>query len=147
MTQLFVNEFKKLNKCQSCKKDAPVGYGLCVNHLKIARERFAKWAKLRREQKKCCYCHRSSYNGWLRCKTHTLINRARCKQWWIDHPGARVYIKARLEARLNSGICRCAAKNKIPEGFRRCDDCRNRHNKVFMPRYIAKQKELASKGL
>ena len=126
MTQFFIKTFQKGLKCWSCKKKPIKGYKMCIEHLTKARERFANWSEERRDQGKCIRCDCKGYNGYLRCKKHTLLNREQCAAWGTRHPEYTGEKWARQQKVLKAGICICKAHNKIPAGFKRCDDCRIR---------------------
>ena len=126
MTAFFVKKFKKGLKCSSCNKEQLSGYKLCVKHLTYARERFENWSQERRKCGRCIRCDRKSYNGYLRCKAHTIKNREQCLAWMAKHPNRNHEQWLIKKQRIESGLCICPAKNKIPAGFKRCDDCRIR---------------------
>jgi hypothetical protein len=126
MTKFFIEKFKKGLKCWGCKKEPIAGYKMCLLHLTKARERFANWSEERRQDGKCIRCDRRSHKGYLRCKTHTVLNRVQCLSWMSRHPERNAEAWEKRKVQLDLGICICKAKNKIPAGFRRCDDCRTR---------------------
>lgn len=127
MTQFFIKTFQKGLKCWNCKKKPIAGYSFCVKHLSQARERFANWSKERKGLGKCIRCDCKGFKGYLRCKKHTLVNRLQCATWMSKHPEYGVKNWGKSKALINAGICICEAHNKIPTGFKRCDDCRVRN--------------------
>ena len=140
MSKYFVKQFNKKNKCAFCPKSKMYGYSLCKKHITEARVQWQKWSVKRRKDKLCCYCHRKSFKGWLRCKTHTMYNRKVCAAWTKAHPEYRFKQYAKTLALLDSGYCRCKAHNPLPEGFRRCDPCRDQQ-KVYRNNSKSNQKE------
>lgn len=127
MTMFYVLNFKKKHKCSKCNESTN-HYSLCEKHLDYARKRFRKWSSIRKHQRLCCYCHRKSYKGFLRCKTHTMENRVRVKEWHKNHPE---YIKnqyIRLCQLRDSGFCpTCPEHRPLESDYKRCDVCRERH--------------------
>jgi hypothetical protein len=126
MTAFFVKVFKRTNKCEHCKKEPLPGYHFCAECLEVARARFEKWAHERRNEGLCIRCDRKSFRGFLRCKLHTLLNRAQCKAWGKLHPEHAKVAWEKKKDLLAAGLCVCPAHNKLPPGFRRCNDCRAR---------------------
>lgn len=126
MTAFFVEKFKRENQCWNCKADKLSGYSMCAKHLEKAKLDFRAWAKRRRRQRLCCYCDRRSFKGWLRCKTHTLVNRVKCLRWNRLHPEHGREAWEKRKKLLALGICICRAHRTIPAGFRRCEECRAR---------------------
>lgn len=143
MSGFFVKLFKKENKCPKCpKKKLKRGdktYSLCTNHLLRARAAWENWTERRRDEAKCCYCHRASYNGWLRCRIHTLINRENCRNWTIRNYDAvkakdRAYWAAK-KGLPDRGFCaNCKDQRPIEPGYRRCAPCRQRRRMVAADR-------------
>lgn len=117
----------RISHCSACSKDKLRGRKMCAGHLEKARLFFRSWSATRRAAGKCCWCNKKSFNGWLRCKIHTLYNRAKCAAWMERHPdhGHKQWIE-RKKKFLANGLCVCKAHNRLPPGFRRCDSCRPR---------------------
>ena len=129
MSPYFVKLFKKENKCSCCKASKKDGYSVCAKHLKYAKTRWRKWQIIRRNTGKCCYCHRKSFKGWLRCKTHTIINKKKCEAWGKKHPthGHDSFIQ-RHSTFTDNGLCiSCKPHRKVHKGFKRCWTCLKRN--------------------
>lgn len=99
MSRMFIRAFVLSHKCGHCKASKLDGYSVCSKHLHEAKITWRKRQVICRKQKKCCYCDKESFNGSLRCKTHTEINKAKCQAWSKAHPNRyEEYTKPRKEA-------------------------------------------------
>lgn len=139
MSPIFLREFRQSNKCPGCASTKKHGYSMCEFHIAKARVVWRQWQQKRVEKGICCYCHRKSYKGYVRCKTHTIENRIRCKRWIKDHPEHQIQQRIKTMQLLDSGFCRCRAHNPLPEGYRRCLDCRIRHRQYNSKEYKSGQ--------
>lgn len=127
MSPFFISEIKRTNRCKDCKADAIEGYSVCLKHLEEAKTRWANWSVERRAAGKCCYCNNKSFNGWLRCRKHTKINREKCKVWMAAN-GKRLW-EERKAATLATGLChKCKARNPVIPGTFRCEECKRREH-------------------
>lgn len=131
MSEFFVDKFNKQHRCAGCKaaklKIGQRVYSLCEAHLNKAREQWRCWQEQRRADGKCISCDKHSFNGWLRCKTHTKLNRDKCKRWMAankDYVAQRT--KERREFWLRQGRCICATHTPLVGGFTRCTKCRSK---------------------
>lgn len=127
MSSFFVRLFKRENKCPHCAADKLSGYSLCATHLEQAKLKWRSWATERREHRLCCYCDRKSFRGWLRCRAHTIINRAKILAWMAKHPthSHDQWVERRKLA--DQGLCpACKPHRALTNGYRRCDVCRAR---------------------
>ena len=139
MSEFFIRTFKREHKCGHCPKRAfrrgDRTYSLCPRHLVTAREKWANWAVRRRSEAKCCYCHRKSYNGWLRCRFHTLVNRENCRAWQEENYEEKRakeherWLKAAKMLKL-FGICPACKVRKVEGDFKRCAPCRKRQQEI-----------------
>lgn len=134
MSEFFIKKFNQQVKCFSCKhsvlKVRGKAYSLCAKHLQQAAERWRCWAEQRRSEGKCISCDKHSYNGWLRCKQHTELNRIKCRRWMAENKEYRAKFEAeRREHFLKAGLCLCASHTPLPEGYHRCDRCREKGRK------------------
>lgn len=133
MSDFFVQKFNQRHKCPHCKTaKLKVGkhvYSLCESHLNKAREQWRSWQEQRRVDGKCCYCDKHSFNGWLRCKLHTEINREKCKRWMAANKERHAQqSKLRKQFWRSQGRCHiCAPHNKLDGNFLVCSPCRVRH--------------------
>lgn len=129
MTPLFVAEFVSQIKCANCLNIKAVGHSVCERHLTMARKRFRAWSKKRKSAGLCVRCDCKSYNGFLKCKKHTMENRAKCLAWWDRVGGHREAYLKRVALMEATGMCiRC---NKRPiEGKRNCRKCKDKHSKA-----------------
>jgi len=128
MTQFFVDNFNKRNRCWRCKNaKLKIGnkvYSLCTNHLALARSKWQTWSQDRRAEGKCCYCDRKSFNGWLRCRAHREYNRQQCASWMADHPDHGKQAWAKRKALQDLGLCLyCREHRPMATGRRKCDPC------------------------
>lgn len=89
MSEFFVKTFNKKHKCLKCKSaKLKIGrkvFSLCKNHLDHAKLRWRQWQTDRQKNGKCCYCNKKSFNGFLRCKTHTEYNKTICNKWILKN--------------------------------------------------------------
>ena len=130
MSPMFVQEFKRLNKCPACSEEKHAGYSLCLRHLAAARLQFQAWSRKRRRLGLCCYCDCKSFRGWLRCRRHREINRLRCMEWIKAHPEHYKEAWAKKKRLQAAGFCPyCREHRPLAEGFSRCDACRLKHAK------------------
>lgn len=131
MSTYFINRYRNKSKCPGCKNTKlSIGgkqYSMCRAHLDKLREQWRCWQEQRREEGKCISCNGKSFNGWLRCKEHTLQNREKCKRWMAAN---KEYVsKKTIERRefwIGNGMCICKAHNPLPEGRKRCEPCRGK---------------------
>lgn len=131
MSPFFIKTYLKDTKCRGCEKSKLIigkkAYSVCSEHLKAARDKWRNWSVIRREQGLCCYCHRKSYKGWLRCKFHTLENREKCLRWIEEHPEHYHEAWMKKKKLMEAGFCpTCKEHRPLPTGFKRCDPCRAR---------------------
>lgn len=130
MSHYFVKKFNKEHKCSKCKSSKlQVGkkiFSLCQDHLIKAKERWRVWQIQRRVEGKCSYCDKKSYNGWIRCKTHALYNREKCKQWYkVNKEYYKMYNLGRKAEWLSQSKCpQCKEHRSLTEGYARCSVCR-----------------------
>lgn len=128
MSPFFLKTFRKDLRCRRCKaleaRPKKSGYSLCEEHLVEAREKFRCWSEQRREDGLCCYCPRKSFRGWLRCRLHTAINRAKCLAWDRAHPEhAKEQWELKKQLR-DAGFCpSCRDRNPLEHGMKRCEVC------------------------
>jgi len=129
MSPLFISQFKKANKCGQCGTLRLANYSLCTTHLKKAKVKWRSWAEVRRAKKKCCYCNRPSFCGYLRCKKHTEYNRSICKAWVIENKDYKAaYDKQRRKGWAKLGKCyKCVQHRPIYKtSTRECLTCLKR---------------------
>jgi hypothetical protein len=128
MSPYFVKLFNKINICHHCKSSKLEGYSLCQTHLEQAKIRWRGWQIERHQSGKCCFCDHKSFKGWLRCRAHTKINRARCKAWIKLHPEHNKEVLVKRKQLVASGLCcSCKEHRKLDGQFKRCWICRTRH--------------------
>lgn len=119
MSPFFVKQFKNEHKCHNCNKLTI--RSLCSTHLEVARKRWIIWSHSRQEQGLCSYCHRRSFRGWVRCRLHTMYNRAVCKLW------NERYAKSRYQARKALGVCVHSPEHgKVTKPHVYCNKCLER---------------------
>lgn len=154
MSEFFVKTFKSENDCPDCPKRryrrGDKTYSLCRRHLDAARDQWRHWAVRRRTEKRCCYCPRRSYNGWLRCREHTRINRENCRRWMAAHPDrAHEYWETRSKAYIAKGLCPyCKAHNPAAPGITACAPCRDRYSVLRRdPRVVVNGAPVRGRGL
>jgi hypothetical protein len=127
VTAFFIKEMHATLKCGACKKLPVDGKKFCPKHLAVARNRWRRWSVERRKEGLCCYCHRKSYKGFLRCRIHTQINREKCRDWMARHPERSAVDWQKRKKWIDLGRCpMCRPHRKLPTGFRRCNPCRKR---------------------
>jgi hypothetical protein len=126
MSPLFIKLFRKEHKCPHCPARKQGKKSLCAFHLRLARERWQKWSDDRRNIGRCTYCNRLSFRGFLRCKLHTEYNRTKVAAWHAAHPDYKVKQWAEKKKLIEQGICPCAARRPLTDGYRRCGPCRER---------------------
>lgn len=153
MSDFFVSKLNAETKCPGCKKGKLVVgrrvYSLCAGHLQYARDQWRKWSSKRQAQGRCISCDRRGWKGGnrrnarghrinslgerlLRCKDHTLENRAKCANWMAEqlklnpnYHTERHLVRQSLYT--ENGKCpSCRQHRPLPPGFRRCDECRER---------------------
>jgi hypothetical protein len=132
MSGFYVKKFNRENKCPQCQRARLVRgsktYSICATHLEKARVGWMSWAARRRGEGRCCYCDRKSYNGYIRCRSHTLSNREKCRAWGAAHPerGHEDYL-LRLRFYAAHGLClKCKDHNKAVAGTQTCQPCKDR---------------------
>jgi hypothetical protein len=127
MSPYFVKLFNKINVCPHCSATKLEGYSLCPTHLEQAKIRWRSWQIERRQSGKCCYCNHKSFNGWLRCRAHTRINKERCKAWGKLHPEhSKQALEKRKQLTVQGLCCSCKEHRKLDGQFKRCWICRTR---------------------
>jgi hypothetical protein len=147
MTMLFVEEFKKANKCPYCKDAKTPGKSVCEKHLARARLMFRLWAEKRRAVGRCVRCNRRNINGWLRCGVHTKENREKCIRWYWAHVEERAEYDRRRKAEcLSRGQCPQCNRNPVAPGGTRCLECRLMH-KLYRLNSENKKPRKAQRGL
>jgi hypothetical protein len=118
MSPFFIKEFKKKFKCPVCPSQKQSNRSLCAYHLRVARERWSFWQKQRQQSGLCCYCHRKSFRGYIRCRIHTIYNRAQCKAW------SAKFSQIRYNYRKRMGWCPASPNHSKPtNGHTYCDEC------------------------
>ena len=127
MTPFYIAEFKKENKCSSCPAKKQSRRKMCAYHLRVAREAFMAWSTERKAMGKCAYCHRKSFKGWLRCRTHAAANRENCRKWSLANPEwSAIQWKKRLGAYGKNGLCMyCKEHRPAVPGNLKCQPCRD----------------------
>jgi len=128
MSPLFLKQFTSQNKCPCCRYDKLEGYSLCARHLQKAKLRFRSWSKARRKAQLCCYCDNKSFNGFLRCETHTKLNREKCKAWCATHKEQLANNLRQLrELYRSQGRCfKCKPHRRLRKGLLNCWHCTKR---------------------
>lgn len=89
-------------------------------------ERFRRWCERRRAAGLCIQCPEKSQPGRLRCPSHAEVNRARRERWKAEHPDYAHVMWDRAKERVAAGICLCKERRPLTDGFRRCEECRER---------------------
>ena len=117
----FINSFGAKQKCPCCKRNKLSNYSLCSVHLEAAKVAWRKHQDERRAEGRCCYCHRKSYKGFLRCRHHTIENRVKCRKWTKKH-GHQRYLDQKAVA-LKTGVCYKCRKYPVKPGTLKCDVC------------------------
>lgn len=127
MTPHFIEDYQRKNPCNQCKEKPIAKRKFCGKHLELARLRFQGWSIERRGEGLCISCDGTSFNGYLRCHTHTVENRAKCKIWgWANAEHLKAYYRRERDARLSAGMCPGCGKNTPAAGYKRCTACRSR---------------------
>jgi hypothetical protein len=130
MSPFYIKEFRKTHKCNLCEDSVKDGRHFCREHLEEARLKWQLWAVTRRAEGKCCFCGRKSFNGWLRCRKHTMINRERCRAWMKLH-GHQVWLDVKAET-LRTGLCQhCRNNRPVIPGTLGCLNCKRRHQERY----------------
>lgn len=133
-------------KCLGCRRQtfSHQGhvYSMCTDHLRKARAAWHKHCKFKRSLGECINCDNWRLRGEQRCASCKERNRLKCLRWSRAHPEVshQYWLKVRKQY-LQAGYCLCKGHPKLPPGYRRCDDCRKRHNDTKRARYRQQSKE------
>lgn len=146
MTAEFAAAFRESHPCKQCPKmplssslrpalqkrnpaSVKPGRLFCVFHLQLAAKNWRIHTDRRRALGLCISCHRRAVPNTGRCRKHRLYNSQKIAKWMkVNGEAHRAQQKARVEALLAAGFCRCKGHPTLPSGYRRCDRCRLRHN-------------------
>lgn len=131
MSPIFIKEFIQSLKCRHCTKKPRGGRKFCTKHLAKARLAWSVWRTKRLEAGVCCYCEKSAVLGWLRCASHALQNRRKCRKWVQNNKERRSqYAKKRKKAAIADGKCGLcgsrpvkAGRTRLGKKYTRCHTC------------------------
>jgi hypothetical protein len=127
MSPLFLKLFAKEHQCSACSSPKAGARKFCALHLQLAREKWSTWATERRLQGTCAYCDNKSFRGFLRCRLHTLQNRAKVREWHEARPAYQKETWATRKAFYAAqGRCvYCKDHRPAVPGLLKCQPCRD----------------------